>query len=103
MKNRLTNIQIYKKQGKSYYRGIKYPNIPLSSNDLYVTTTAGDRLDLLANYFYKDYKLWWIIATGNRDLVRRDSYYVKPGIEIRIPSNVEQIIENYRIINNINY
>ena len=103
MKNRLSNISIERKNQVRYYRGIKYPNIPLSSNDLYVTTTVGDRLDLLANFFYKDFRLWWIISIANRDVVRRDSFYIKPGIEIRIPSNIQQILESYRSMNSINY
>ena len=103
MKNRLSNIQILKKDRKRYYRGIKYPNIPLSENDLYVTTTVGDRLDLLADFFYKDFRLWWIISIANRDVVRRDSFYIKPGIEIRIPSNIQQILESYRSMNSTNY
>ena len=103
MKNRLSNIQILKKEGKRYYRGIKYPNIPLSSNDLYVTTTVGDRLDLLANFFYKDFRLWWIISIANRDIVRRDSYGLKPGLEIRIPANIQRILQDFQNLNNKSY
>ena len=53
--------------------------------------------------FYNDVDLWWIIATANPDIVRRDSFYIKPGIEIRIPSNIQQILESYRSMNSINY
>ena len=35
-------------QDKPYIKGKQYPNIPLSENDVYVITTIGDRLDLLA-------------------------------------------------------
>ena len=30
-----------------YYKGTKYPTIPLSETDIYVITTQGDRLDVL--------------------------------------------------------
>ena len=103
MKNRLQNISIELKNQKRYFRGIKYPNIPLSINDLYITTTAGDRLDLLANQFYKDVRLWWIIATANRDIVRKDSFGLKPGLEIRIPSNIQRILQDYKDLNNKSY
>tara|TARA_A100001515_G_scaffold12860_3_gene9746 strand:- start:655 stop:966 length:312 start_codon:yes stop_codon:yes gene_type:complete len=103
MKNRLQNISIELKNQKRYFRGIKYPNIPLSINDLYVITTAGDRLDLLANQFYKDVRLWWVIATANRDIVRRDSFGLKPGLEIRIPSNIQRILQDYKNLNNKSY
>ena len=41
-------------QGKPYYKGKQYPNIPLSENDIYVITTIGDRLDSLAYSYYRD-------------------------------------------------
>ena len=103
MRNRLQNISVELKNQKRYFRGIKYPNIPLSINDLYITTTAGDRLDLLANQFYKDVRLWWIIATANRDIVRKDSFGLKPGLEIRIPSNIQRILQDYKDLNNKSY
>ena len=103
MKNRLENISIEKKKQQRYYRSLKYPNIPLSVNDLYVVTTAGDRLDLLANQFYNDIRLWWVIATANRDIVRRDSYGLKPGLEIRIPTNIQIILQDFQNLNNKSY
>ena len=62
------------------YNSIRYPKIRLSANDLYVITTSGDRLDLLANEYYQDIGLWWIISTANPDVIRRDSFGLKPGI-----------------------
>ena len=99
MKNRLENISIEKKKQQRYYRSLKYPNIPLSVNDLYVVTTAGDRLDLLANQFYNDIRLWWIIAAANPNIIRRDSFALAPNIELRIPSNEQDIIDNYEDLN----
>ena len=81
---------------KRYYKALKYPEIPLSINDIYITTTSGDRLDLLANQFYKDVDLWWIIATANPNVVRRDSFNLKGGLELRIPSNYNKIINDFR-------
>ena len=99
MKNRLSNIKILKKGGKRVYKPIRYPTIPLSINDLYVFTTSSDRLDLLAKQFYNDIRLWWIISIANRDVLKRDSYAVKPGIEIRIPQNIPLILEKFEEIN----
>ena len=85
---RTEHIQIRRKQGKRIYKNIKYPEIPLSITDLYITTSANDRLDLLANEFYSNVDYWWIIANANPDVIRRDSFILKPGIEIRIPQNI---------------
>ena len=84
---------------KRYYKALKYPEIPLSINDIYLITTTGDRLDLLANQFYKDVDLWWIIATANPSIIRRDSLNLKSGLEIRIPVNKDEIIDRFRILN----
>ena len=74
MRNRLQSIKKYKVgKGLRAYKTIRYPNIPFSVDDIYVTTTAGDRLDLLANQFYNDVRLWWVISIANRDLIRRDT------------------------------
>ena len=56
-------------------------------------------LDLLANEYYQDIGLWWIISTANPDVIRRDSFGLKPGIEIRIPANVQGIIEAFEALN----
>ena len=84
---------------KRYYRNIKYPEIPLTFNDIYVTTTSGDRLDNLAHQFYKNVDLWWVITTANPNVIRRDSFNLKPGIEIRIPQDIDTILENFEKIN----
>jgi len=81
--------------GKRIYKPIKYPPIPLSIDDIYITTSDGDRLDLLANMFYKNVDYWWIISNANPGIIRRDSFNLKPGIEIRIPQNIQKVIENF--------
>jgi hypothetical protein len=45
--NRYQKIPIIKNsQGISYYRDNKYPEIPLSVNDIYVVASDGDRFDV---------------------------------------------------------
>ena len=99
MPSRLNYISKKSDNNKRYYKSLKYPEIPLSANDLYVITTSGDILDLLANEYYQDIGLWWIISTANPDVIRRDSFGLKPGIEIRIPANVQGIIEAFEALN----
>tara|TARA_A100001391_G_scaffold180974_1_gene146692 strand:- start:202 stop:516 length:315 start_codon:yes stop_codon:yes gene_type:complete len=100
MINRASNSEILvTKKGKRYYKPLRYPDVPLTINDLYVITTSGDRLDLLAHRFYKDIRLWWIIAIANRDIIRKDSYSVKPGLEIRIPQNINKIVQDFENLN----
>lgn len=85
-------------KNKQYYATTLYQNIPLSNTDLYVNTTVGDRYDLLAQQFYGDSTLWWIIPMANNQLVK-DSLFPPVGLTIRIPSNVGNIVTEFRLIN----
>jgi hypothetical protein len=87
--------------GTVYYRNAKYPEIPLSENDIYVLTDFGDRLDLLANQFYNDVTLYWIIAAANPNEVSFGSLFVDEGTQLRIPVNISSIIDSYIELNSL--
>ena len=93
------NIDYLWTDNKKYYKPIKYPEIPFSISDLYVITSDRDRLDLLADQFYKNTDYWWIIANANPGIIRRDSFLLKPGIEIRITLNLQKIFRDFDKIN----
>jgi hypothetical protein len=80
------------------YRDSKYPTVPLSDTDIYVITTIGDRYDLLANEFYGDPSLWWIISISN-DLLPQNSIFIPVGTQLRIPTNVNSILTSYNELN----
>lgn len=67
------------------YTTIRYPKIELDSQDIYVYTTIGDRYDTLANIYYKDPSLWWIIVSANQE-IECDSLIPPIGYQLRIPS-----------------
>ncbi len=79
----------------------RYPEIPTDVNDIYAYTTEGDRLDLLAQQFYGDISLWWIIATGNPEVLSLNSLFVPVGTEIRIPTNISLAKSLFNDINRI--
>ena len=99
MPNRTNFLKRKTTEGKRHYKAAKYPEIPLSINDVYITTTIEDRLDILADHFYNDVGLWWIIAVANSDIVRRDSFKLKSGLELRIPQDYYNIITDFEKIN----
>jgi hypothetical protein len=78
-----------------------YPEIPLDPNDIYVITDFGDRLDLLANQFYKDVTLYWIIAAANPDAVSFDSLFITQGTQLRIPTNINAVLNSYNQLNSL--
>ena len=95
-----TPIQIDENKNR-YYTTTLYPEIPPNINDIYLLTEVGDRLDVLANTYYKDNSLWWIIARANPDKIRRDGLLLKPGLQIRIPNNVENILTQFANLNKL--
>ncbi len=97
--NRYQNIPIIRNStGTRYYKDNKYPRVPLSVNDIYVETTIGDRFDLLALQYYGDPSFWWIISVAN-ELLPQNSLYIPVGSQIRIPTNISNIITTYNVIN----
>lgn len=86
-------------KGKRYLRPTHYPTIPLSNNDIQILTNSGDRLDNLAYQFYNDTSYWIWIVLANPDKVKRDSYYIPVGTQLRIPRDIEAIITNFEKLN----
>ena len=84
--------------GKRYYGTTKYPDIPLSFNDIYVYTDEGDRFDILAQQYYGDSSLWWLISVANPQL-EQNSIIPPFGVQIRIPQNVGGAIAQYNAFN----
>lgn len=84
------------------YITTKYPIISRSSQDIYVYTGVGDRYDILAQAYYNDSTLWWVILKANSNL-SKDSLKPPVGSQIRIPSptRIPNIISEYESLNNI--
>ena len=78
--------------GKRSYKTTLVPKIPLQETDLYIIARDGDRLDLLANEFYKDISYWWVIAEANG--IGKGTTVIEPGMQIRIPNPIEGMIRD---------
>ena len=97
--NRYQNIPKTKINGKLVYRTSRYPEVPLSINDVYVYTTQGDRFDTLAQQYYSDSSLWWVISIANTDKVNQSTIVIPEGLQIRIPATYANVIQDFNIIN----
>ena len=82
---------------KQYLESTIYPKIKANDNDFYIISEAGDRLDLLANKYYNDKTKWLIIATANN--INDATFYVEPGIQLRIPSDVNAVMNSLEKLN----
>lgn len=74
-----------------------YPKIEASDDDEFILTKVGDRLDLLAFQYYGDVELWWVISQAND--IEPGTLNVVPGIQLRIPQNLESIYSDLETIN----
>lgn len=106
MANRYQNISIknvadprvISKPTRQLFNTVKYPEVPLSIDDTYVTSTDGDRWDILAETYYGDSSYWWVISMAN-DALPQNSLFIPRGIQIRIPSNISLIIQQFEDLN----
>ena len=72
------------------------PDNKPSANDIYVITTPGDRLDLLAYKYYGDTSYWWIIAQANTNTeMKKGSLVLDGGLQLRIPRNPTDVITEF--------
>lgn len=83
--------------GKQYYQTLILPEIDISTDDDYVVVTQQKRLDHLAQEYYNDPTLWWVIALANN--ISKPSLIVDSGTQLRIPKNPNSYIQNSRDIN----
>tara|TARA_B100002019_G_C21194399_1_gene560585 strand:+ start:478 stop:789 length:312 start_codon:yes stop_codon:yes gene_type:complete len=97
---RFTDIKtLLSTRNKRYYLNTILPEIPLSREDVYIITQDGDRLDNLSFEFYNDTQFWWVILAANPNKLRKDSYYVTLGEQIRIPANPTQYVNSFTNFN----
>jgi len=83
------------------YKKVRYPSISLDFSDIYVYIAQGDRYDTLAQIYYGDSSLWWIISLSNPSQ-GAISLIPELGSQIRIPSpnRISNILAEYNILNN---
>lgn len=90
-------------KNKRVRKSILMPTIQPSLSDIYIITTPGDRLDLLAYKYYGNVSHWWIIAQANSDAslpVGKGTMILPVGIQLRIPTNTVKIIQQFNTLNN---
>ena len=84
--------------GIRFFRTTLYPVVPRNSNDIFIITEFGDRLDSLAFKFYKDSSL--IIYSANPNVIRADQLYLPAGVQLRIPVDIQTTKARYQLLNN---
>tara|TARA_A100001515_G_scaffold133556_1_gene122864 strand:- start:264 stop:560 length:297 start_codon:yes stop_codon:yes gene_type:complete len=97
MNNRYDNSRIFRDDnGRRYLSRIEYPPIPLRDSDILIKGVFGQSFMNLANQYYENKNLWWIIARANQ---QTESVYMVPGKEYRIPQEIKLILQEYEELN----
>ena len=84
----------HRPDGKRVLKPTMYPKIPIQDSDVFIYPKFGDRLDTLAQKYYEDMSLWWIIAKANN----LDEAHIGLEVDkqIRIPINITFIINRLK-------
>ena len=80
----ITNLVV--RTGQRFKATTFYPDIPLGFDDIYVYTDEGDKFGLK----YQTYPQF-----------NQGSMFPPLGVQIRIPSNVGSIVNQYNALNNV--
>jgi len=91
--NRYENV----KKVANRLKTIQFPKIAPSDSDIVIVSRITDRLDLLAQQYYNDQTLYWIIAVANN--LGKGSVEIPVGTTIRIPTNYTPIVREYLKLN----
>ena len=99
--SRYNNLPVLKEgqNTKRYIKAPKYPEIPFSDLDVYIESVYGDRLDVISFDYYKSVDHYWVLLVANN--LPGDSIFVKPGTQLRIPSDLEGILADYESLNGV--
>lgn len=85
---------------RRFYQALLDITIEKSIDDTYVITSFGERLDSLAWKYYNNVQYWWVIAAANPEL-RKDSLYLEPGTQVRIPYDYRSVVQAYENFNKL--
>ena len=80
------------KNGTRYYKPTIVPNVPIKDSDIFVYPIYGDRFETIAQRYYNDSTLWWIIAKANE--LSKGQISADPLKKIRIPTEIDDILES---------
>jgi hypothetical protein len=97
--DRYKNSIIKKDINNVSYRAVtNYPKITPKNTDILHTAVDGDRWDTLADRFYNDVSLWWIIARANIDYFK-GNLQIPIASRLIIPTDIGDIVAELHRIN----
>jgi hypothetical protein len=92
-----TSNTIKDDNGKRKKSTVIIPTPTATQEDVYIQTTSVERLDKLAQTFYQDSTLWWVIAVANN--LGKGTMTVPQNTRLRIPDK-SSILNDIQSVNN---
>ena len=96
MRYRNTKVKV-DKDGNRVFGLTFYPKIPIKDSDKFVAVSRGQRLDMLADQYYGDTSLWWIISKANN--LSGSEIQLDPSKTYRIPLEIETVLTEFNELN----
>ena len=91
------NIVKKDKNNIRYYKPRIVPNIPIKDTDIFAYPIYGDRYDTMAQRYYEDSNLWWIIVKAND--ISDGKIAPDPLKKLRIPTEIDDILQSISQVN----
>lgn len=82
--SRLRFGEVVQFDGVEFWDVLDLPEIPEQRDDLVHRVVGPDRMDLLAYRYYRDARLWWVVALANG--IEEVPTQLNVGDELRIPA-----------------
>ena len=86
------NIVKKDKNNIRYYKPRIVPNIPIKDTDIFAYPIYGARYDTMAQRYYDDSNLWWIIVKAND--ISDGKIAPDPLKKLRIPTEIDDILQS---------
>ena len=99
MRYKSTKIKLDKETDNRVLRTTQYPKITPKNSDVVYYTRFDDTFMGLANRYYGDQSLWWVIARANSPFTGNTKF--KAGEKIIIPTEFQDFLNEFSRINSV--
>jgi len=86
-----------REDGKQQYASFVFPSFEENPDDIVIEVDEYSRLDILAEQFFNDATLWWVLAVYNN--IGEPSLYVNDRTILRIPNDIQTVFTKIKELN----
>ena len=90
--SRLHFADLFTIDGIEFWDLTEFPTIPTQNDDILHQIQGPERIDVLANRYYSDPILWWVIAVANDLEIVPTNFQVGDIVRIPSPRYITQVL-----------